>query len=345
MTYPQGINFRDTLAYVTDGANESFATYNGFNPTYPTTTAQGNTVGWEGAVGNGRDRTTSNDRRLAGIQFTSSSQVDFRFDLPAAGSYNIRIAAGDAGGVNNTNWSLVDGTTALVTLTSGTNSVANSFRDATNTVLTAAAWPSSNTAVTQTFATTICRFRSTSSGNDAIAHFYIESASGTQTFIYTAVGGFVLGGAALVTRSAVKTPTGGITMSGTAVQSRSSVKTTSGGIAFAGTAPQVRGKAVTASGGIALGGTASVLRGLVKTASGGILFAGAASVSFHSAVQTLIVTPVGGMVFAGTAAIVRTTSRVAAGGIALGGAASTVFFHFGQTIGNWIGVARHRRRD
>jgi hypothetical protein len=173
----------------------------------------------------------------------------------------------------------------------------------------------------------------------------LKVAGGTQTFTYAAVGGFVLGGTAPVIRSAVKIPAGGITMSGTAAQSRSSVKTTSGGIAFSGTAPQVRSKAVTASGGITLGGTASVLRGLAKTASGGILFAGAASVSFHSAVQTLIVTPVGGMVFAGTAAIVRTTSRVAAGGITLAGSAGVVLSHFGEVVGNWISVARHRRRD
>lgn len=168
---------------------------------------------------------------------------------------------------------------------------------------------------------------------------------GFQTYTFTPSGGIALSGAGSALRSTIKTPAGGLVFSGAAPSSRSVVKTASGGIAFAGTAAQVRSATRTTSGGITLGGAATVLRGLVKTASGGILFGGAASVSFHSAVQTLIVTPVGGMVFAGTAAIVRTCTRAVSGGISLAGNASVVLSHFGAVVGNWISVARHRRRD
>lgn len=181
MTYPQGINFRATLGYVTDGANDSFENSNNSVSTgsYPRTTAQGNTVGWETFNGGStRDRSTTVDARLAGINYTASQQNDFRFDLPAAGSYNIRIAAGDMSSVNATLWSLLDGTTSLGTLTTGTNVTSGSFKDATDTVRTAAAWPGSNVAVAKTFATTICRFRSSAAGaTNLIAHAYVESAA------------------------------------------------------------------------------------------------------------------------------------------------------------------------
>lgn len=179
MTYPQGINFRATAGFVTDGAAEQAETTTASTGDYPHTTAQGNTVGWESFnSGNTRDRSAAVDRRLAGVNFTTSTQNDFRFDLPAAGSYNIRAAFGDMSSVNPTLWTLLDGTSTITTLATGNNSAAGSFKDATDTVRTAAAWPGSNVARAATFSTTICRFRSSAAGSaNLIAHAYVESAA------------------------------------------------------------------------------------------------------------------------------------------------------------------------
>lgn len=174
MAFPQGINFRATSGYVTDGANESFENA---GTLYPRTTAQGNTVGWEQAVGNLRDRSSSVDRRLAGINYINS-QSDYRIDLPSAGSYTIRAAFGDMSSVNDTLWSLLDTTTSLATLATGTNVASGSFKDATDTVRTAAAWPGSNASITKTFSTTICRFRGAAAAANIISHVYVEAAAG-----------------------------------------------------------------------------------------------------------------------------------------------------------------------
>lgn len=192
MAYPQGINFRSTLGYVTDGANENFEAAGGV--TYPRTTAQGNTVGWEQSVGNTRDRNSALDRRLAGVHFFNT-QTDFRFDLPSAGSYSVRLAAGDASNGNDTVWSLLDTTTVLQSLATGTSTAGN-FKDATDTLLSAAAWPGSNTAVTKTFSTTICRFRGATVGvANQIAHAYVESAGGaSNTAINPGVGSVAITG-------------------------------------------------------------------------------------------------------------------------------------------------------
>lgn len=327
MAYPQGINFRQTLAFVTDGANESWDHAVGAGGTYPHTTAQGNTVGWEGAVGNDRDRSSSVDRRLAGVCFTSSVQADYRFDLPAAGSYNVRFAAGDMGSVNDTLWSLLDTTTSLATLTTGTNVTTGSFKDATNAVLTAAAWPGSNTLVNKTFSTTICRFRGSAAGAaNMIAHAYVEAAAGgSASYSYSAAGGLNLSGVATKVRGAVKAPAGGVLLGGAA--------------------SQVRGAVRSSSGGLTLGGAATILRGLARTASGGLLFAGSSGVSFHSSFQQLVVNPVGGMLLRGGAAVVRSVRQVASGGFAFAGHALKTTGPLSTLFGLLPILARRRRRN
>ena len=185
MAYPQGINFRDTLGFVTDGANEDAQVRLGDGlSSYPWTTAQGNNVGWEQSLNIGsdhaRDRNSGNDRRLAGIQYNgNTNQCDFRFDLPSTGDYKIGLSAGDASYSTTVSIELLDTTTSLGTLASGSTGAANSFKDATDTIYTAAAWPGSNTLVTKTFATTICRFRLASGATYNITHAYVEVASVT----------------------------------------------------------------------------------------------------------------------------------------------------------------------
>ncbi len=177
MALPQGINFRATLGYVTDSADESFELgTNGGGATYPRTTSQGNVVGWEVSVQQA-DRDSTQDRRLAGINYDVFAGSAFRIDLPATGSYDINFAAGDKGFSNPTEWSLRDTTTLLATLTSGTPPD-GSYKDANNTQWTAAAWPGSNTKLTKTFTTTILRIRNeVSSGNSVIAHLHVAATA------------------------------------------------------------------------------------------------------------------------------------------------------------------------
>jgi hypothetical protein len=193
MALPQGINFRQTLAYVTDGANESWEGDGSAGPTiptYPRTTAQGNTVGWESGAGvsvNARDRNSGNTARLAGCHFAADGTHvnNFRIDLPSAGNYNVRIASGDPSYARSSKVEMFDTSTSRGVLCNGSTGAANSFLDASGTVRTAATWAANNTSAAITFTTTICRFRvgagSGSIGDSPIAHVYIESAGGATT--------------------------------------------------------------------------------------------------------------------------------------------------------------------
>lgn len=177
MAYSQGIDFRATSGYVTDPDRHDCDLASG---TYPRTTAQGNTVGWETSLPRGaRDRLNSVDARLAGIHYVSApTTLSYRFDLPRAGDYKVRLAAGDATTPNPVRIELFDDTTSKGVLANGAASGTN-MRDATNTALSLAAWPGSNTAVTVAFASTVCRFKvGANSGTDnyIIAHLYVESA-------------------------------------------------------------------------------------------------------------------------------------------------------------------------
>lgn len=182
MAFPQGLNFRTSSGYVTDGANEAFDNGNtGGGASYPRTTPQGNTVGSEGVAFLNVDRNAGLDRRLAGVIYTATNGHRFRIDLPAAGTYNVRSAAGDASFGNPTQWSLRDTTTSLGNLATGSITAGN-YKDANDVTYSAANWPANNTARSFTFATTICRIQSeVTSGNTVLAHFYIEAAGGGGT--------------------------------------------------------------------------------------------------------------------------------------------------------------------
>lgn len=220
MAFPQGINFREFLAFVTDGADEDFADTDAFNPTYPQTTTQGNTVGWEDVLDGGfRDRNSGIDRRLAGMNFAGNAPR-FRFDLPASGNYNVRLAAGDHDNACDTGVELFDTTSSLGTLSTGSTSTSAAFKDATNTEYSTANWPGSNTAASKTFATTICRFQLASGGSQRIAHLHVAAASGggaitgdiplTLTPVGTLTGTGALAGSVALTI----TPQGALTGSG-----------------------------------------------------------------------------------------------------------------------------------
>ena len=187
MALPQGINFRQTLAFVTDGANETAEVEDSpgsgtASANYPHTSTQGNNIGWEsGTALEVRNRSNSGaDVRLRGIVNNPDATNDYRIDLPSAGSYAVRIGAGDGEYTGECKVELFDTNSSLGVLCNGTTSAANRFFDADGTDLTAANWPSQNTLVQVTFATTICRFRNGGgTGIDGkLAHVYIEAAAG-----------------------------------------------------------------------------------------------------------------------------------------------------------------------
>jgi hypothetical protein len=183
MALPQGIEFRNTAGFVTtlagdDAEHSAGAGFYGVS-TYPRTTAQGQTVGWEFVAGiSTRDRNSGIDARLAGGHFNGTTAKEiYRIDLPTSGTKNIRLAMGDNNYTTNTDTEVFDTTTSLGVLTSGTTSAAARWKDATNVERTSAAdWVTNNASVSKTFSTTIMRVHignGTVSGH-TISYLYVE---------------------------------------------------------------------------------------------------------------------------------------------------------------------------
>ena len=177
MAFPQGFNFRSTLGFVTDVSPSEFWS----TAAYPKTTASGNSAGWIVTSGNVANRSATNDARLAGIAYVTAggTQNKFQILLPSAGSYNIRIALGDAGGSNQQSCTILDNTTLLATIATNVTTATQHFLDATGVDRTNTTWPGSNALLNLTFASTFCVVTvGVPSGNSTtLAHFYIESAA------------------------------------------------------------------------------------------------------------------------------------------------------------------------
>ena len=192
MAFPQGINLRRTEAYrsgedaASSGGNGwCYPEPSGGNNNYPQTTAQGNSVGWETTASGyeGRNRSGTNDVRLAGMGFDGGGTNvvrDFRVDLSGTGDWSIRIAMGDGSYARDVDCEILDTSSSLGVVISGATSAGNNFKDATDTNYTAANWPGSNSAITKTFSTTICRFRvgAADAQSTCLAHVYLASAGG-----------------------------------------------------------------------------------------------------------------------------------------------------------------------
>ncbi|MCP5244869.1 MAG: hypothetical protein H6937_02415 [Burkholderiales bacterium] len=180
MSLPQGVNFRSTVGYVTDGSNEHPETTG--TGSYPTTTAQGQNVGWEtGTVDYRNDRSSSVDARIAGTHgFNAGSTATFRIDLPSSGDHLIRSAMGSA----TSNWlvhaQLYDDTTYLGDLASSQSIGSGQFVDATDVVRTTPAdWVSNNASTTKTFSSTKMLVTIPTGANyRQIAHLYVEYVGG-----------------------------------------------------------------------------------------------------------------------------------------------------------------------
>lgn len=184
MALPQGINFRGTAGFVSDTGNNDKILADAYGSH---TSAQGNACGWEDSVFSA-DRINSIDQRLAGINYLGNGgTARFRIDLPTSGAKNIRLSAGDASNPQSCKVELFDSTTSLGVLCNATTTLADHFLDATNTEYTFITWPGSNTAISATFATTICRFKiggfSGGSGYTTITHCYIEDGAAAAAYV------------------------------------------------------------------------------------------------------------------------------------------------------------------
>jgi hypothetical protein len=173
--FEAGINFRGSGAFVTDGTDETYCI--GSN-TYPTSRG-GFTFGWNLSASSD-DRSNAIDRRLAGVNYVQPTEErTFQFDLPAAGTYAIRLALGDHGFANSAWAEVYDNATLLFTVSDNVPGVAT-FRDATSTNYSTANWPGSNTASTQVFASTTLKVkvgRTSQSNYYVIAHLQIHRVS------------------------------------------------------------------------------------------------------------------------------------------------------------------------
>lgn len=202
MAYPQGIAFRSTSGYVTDSSPDDVETStantdagNMSVSSYPRTSAQGNTVGWEKGSNNliTRNRNASAGR-MAGKHQGNDSK--FRLDLPSTGNYDIRLAAGDASYSAPVRVELFDTSSSLGVLSSGSTSAGNRFKDATDVERTSFGdWNTNNASVSKTFSTTICRFLVGVSGTSdgALSFLRVDAAAGGGTEALS--GSAVTGGA------------------------------------------------------------------------------------------------------------------------------------------------------
>lgn len=181
MAWKIGINFRSTLAYVTDGTDEVYCRGTSLDP-YPVTRG-GVTFGWQSGTAYAANRDAGVDRRLAGIVYTyNNSFSSFRLDLPATGDYDLRIAAGDAAGLNNyLQFRINDTINALVTVVDADGVATGHFDDVTGVDRTTSTWPTDNVKATKTFTVAQLGLGLSYWGGDSvystkIAHLYVERA-------------------------------------------------------------------------------------------------------------------------------------------------------------------------
>ena len=139
--FQQGFDFRNTSTFVTDPPGDTYVLA---TTAYPTK-SNGVTFGWVNTLlVQGRDRSTSVDPRLAGVNYANNgSPATFYVDLPSAGTYNLSLALGDDGYMScwvQCQIRFLDGSTVLATVTGGTINQ-GFFYDAVGNPWSASAWP------------------------------------------------------------------------------------------------------------------------------------------------------------------------------------------------------------
>jgi hypothetical protein len=174
MAWDKGFNFRLSSSYVTDIAP---STYVETVDLYPTT--RNNVVfGWDNVTpGNGADRSTGIDTRLAGLHFMNNTTCTFRVDLPSDGWYAIHLAQGDYGGGGfgaPQTVTLLDSNTPIMTYASRLYNVSDQFSDAHDQLFTAATWPGSEVPLVRYFTSLQFRLTIVSSGYWTLSHLSLS---------------------------------------------------------------------------------------------------------------------------------------------------------------------------
>jgi uncharacterized membrane protein len=185
-----GFDFRGSSSFVTDPPGDTYVLA---NTAYPTT-FNGVNFGWTNVkLLSSRNRSTSVDPRLAGMNAaTNGSPATFYVDLPASGTYYLSLALGDEG--YQSCWTqcqiqFLDGNTVLATLTDGPEG-AGYFYDAQGNEWSAAAWPNQNltleVAIAGTRLTTIVGSSKASGDYTAIAFLGLTEVTLAPNFLISA---------------------------------------------------------------------------------------------------------------------------------------------------------------
>lgn len=170
VSVPFGVDFRATVPFVSDPANCVAEV------TTVVDYSAGQGYGWESFSSTGqitRDRSTTNDHRLAGMHGQSNGVTadfgDFRVDL-ANGNYLLALAIGDnASNQTNQTVELFDGATSLgVVVNNGDTVAVDRFFDATGVLRTSSAdWVTNNAVLAITITSGILRIRCGPNGRAA----------------------------------------------------------------------------------------------------------------------------------------------------------------------------------
>src|SRR5271157_2781704 len=188
--FQQGFDFRNTANFVTDPPSDTYVLP---TTTYPTT-VNGVTFGWTMPnLVQARDRSTSVDPRLAGINYVNNgSPATFYVDLPSAGTYGLSLVMGDVGYeqcYTQCQVQFLDGGTVLATVTGGPTNPGY-FYDAKGNNWSAATWPTSNVSQQVTLAgtrLTVVVGTSQSTGDiTPIAYLGVTQTSGSPNFTISA---------------------------------------------------------------------------------------------------------------------------------------------------------------
>jgi hypothetical protein len=207
MPFAASINFRGTAGLITDPAGQTYS----LAEAYPTSRG-GLTFGWSGGSVGPADRADFAPYvpEFSGVNsaVAAAGAADFRLDLPAAGTYAVRLALGDASYAQPSLYcSLHDGATgallASVAAGSATEDVSQ-YLDATGALRTNPAdWRASNAAVsvavTGTVPYLIVRLAEGGTGVTSVAHLEVADAgggsalaAGTASFVHSGPAGIAV---------------------------------------------------------------------------------------------------------------------------------------------------------
>lgn len=165
MSWVQGVNFRGSSTYVTDGADTGYEIGTTANYTSSRTLSAGNAVGigWEDAPDLMLDRGVI-DARISGSSFVSTL-VRYRIDLPSTGNYTIAVAACDAaGGGWDAHIEIFDTTTSLGVVANKTPVALNNYVNVNNSEFGTGSPGNIDDTQTFTFSTTILRVKTNQNG-------------------------------------------------------------------------------------------------------------------------------------------------------------------------------------